>query len=64
MENQNLQESEINVTPVTADSEQVSEQPAGVPNGTIVTSPAGEQEKIINDLDENGTVVGWHKEIV
>lgn len=37
---------------------------AGVPHETIVTNPNGEQEKIIYEADEHGTVIGWHKEVV
>ncbi len=39
--------------------------PAGVLDGTILETPAGERnEVVVNDLDADDNVIGWHKEIV
>jgi hypothetical protein len=42
--------------------EQVTvEELAGVPADEVVVSPVGNEEKIVEDLDEDGNVIGWHK---
>jgi hypothetical protein len=42
-------------------------EPAGVPDGTILEVRHADgsfaQEIIVNELDENGNVVGFHKEV-
>lgn len=38
---------------------------AGVPEGTVLETKDGSdvvKEKVVNDTDETGKVVGWHKE--
>lgn len=38
---------------------------AGVPDGTVLSTPAGvPDEKVVYDYDEAGAVAGWHKEVV
>ena len=38
-------------------------EPAGVPDGTIIETPKGQpNEKVVNDYDEEGNIIGWHKE--
>jgi hypothetical protein len=38
---------------------------AGVPDGTVIETPAGEpNEVVVADYDEDGNVTGWHKEVV
>ena len=55
----------IQETPITEAERLDSMKPdAGVPNDTVVTSPAGEKERIIYEYDENNNVTGWHKEPV
>jgi hypothetical protein len=36
----------------------------GVPNGTTVTSPDGNTERIMLNVDDQGNVLGWYKEAV
>lgn len=41
------------------------EELAGVPENTIIETPAGEpNEKIVGDYDGDGNLIGWHKEAV
>lgn len=35
----------------------------GVPHNEVVTSPAGEKEKIVYEFDKDGNFTGWHKEV-
>jgi hypothetical protein len=49
-----MEESNIKVTKVNPDAVTAL---AGVPAGTDVNG-----EVVVEDLDENGVVVGWHKE--
>lgn len=38
---------------------------AGVPGGTVIETPDGEpNEVVVADLDKDGNVIGWHKEVV
>jgi hypothetical protein len=39
-----------------------AEQPAGFPHGHIVKSVEGLFERIVHDFDEEGKLLGWHKE--
>lgn len=41
------------------ETEETVKHPAGVPEGTVLAG-----ERIVHDLDENGNVIGWHKEVV
>lgn len=35
---------------------------AGVPHGTVIQTPEGEpNEVIVNEYDEDGNVIAWHK---
>ena len=37
---------------------------AGVPHGTVLETPEGQpNEIVVADYDEEGNVVGWHKEL-
>lgn len=53
-----------------ADDETIDDPPEivnphpGVEDGTEVVAPSGETERIVHDLDDDGNVVGWHKETV
>ena len=44
------------------------QNPAGVPEGTVLTVQNEDgsvtKERIVNDLDENGNIIGAHKELV
>jgi hypothetical protein len=35
-----------------------------IPEGTVLQNGDGHQEKIVYDTDPDGTVIGWHKEVV
>lgn len=40
------------------------EELAGVPEGTVIDTPAGQpNEVVVGDVDQDGNVVGWHKEV-
>ncbi len=40
-------------------------EPAGVPDGTIIKTPQSvPDEKIVQDYDDTGNIIGWHKELV
>ena len=61
-----ITETPVETTPVVAEpttSEIDPTVPAGVPEGTVLDTESG-QEKVVHDLDENGNVIGWHKEVV
>lgn len=36
----------------------------GIPVDQAVISPAGLKEQVVNDLDTDGNIIGWHKEEV
>jgi hypothetical protein len=48
----------MQVTPPEA----ITTEPAGVPEGTELTTDQG-IEVVVNDYDEAGNVIGWHKEV-
>ena len=55
---------EVTETPTVEPQAQEAPTAAGVPDGTVIETPAGEpNEVVVYEYDEAGEVVGWHKEI-
>lgn len=42
--------------------ELITTHPAGVPDGTELNGEHG-VEVVVNDYDDAGNVIGWHKEV-
>lgn len=47
---------------VESESAVLKDDLSGFAPDTVVTSPEGNSEKIIYDTDDQGNVLGWHKE--
>lgn len=46
------------------ETKSVEEPSAGVPDGTVIATPGDlPNEVVVYDYDEDGNVIGWHKEV-
>lgn len=45
-------------------SDDNSEQQFGHADGDVIEDYDGVKERIVYDYDEDGTVIGWHKEAI
>jgi hypothetical protein len=60
-----MEKSNIEVTPITEAERLAVDKTGGLKDGEevldVVGAPTG--EVIVHEKDENGTVIGWHKEV-